>query len=120
MEPPEMFRFNLLAGAAAAAFIPQAACADPPAPAPEASGAPSGDAGAAATIAQPAEPATAPPSPSDAGGGPEIVITGQRINHVDVLSGTSAVTGQELVREERPTIGDTLARLPGVSATSFG
>ena len=116
-----MFRFSLLAGAAAAVFFPSAARADPPAPAPDASSAPAGDAGPADAAAQPGEPAAAAPSPSsDTGGGQEIVVTGQRINHVDVLSGTSAVTGQELVREERPTIGDTLARLPGVSATSFG
>src|SRR3546814_12032034 len=38
----------------------------------------------------------------------------------DILSGTSVVSGQELTRSLRPTIGDTLARQPGVSATSFG
>ena len=41
-------------------------------------------------------------------------------NQEDVLSGTSVLTGQELTRELRPTIGETLQRLPGVSATSFG
>ena len=49
-----------------------------------------------------------------------IVVTGFRRNSADVLSGTSVVTGEELIRELRPTIGDTLARQPGVSATSFG
>lgn len=38
----------------------------------------------------------------------------------DVLSGTSVLSGAALTRELRPTIGETLARLPGVSATSFG
>ncbi len=38
----------------------------------------------------------------------------------DVLQGTSVVTGLELTRQLRPTIGETLARQPGVSATSFG
>ncbi|WP_022683803.1 TonB-dependent receptor domain-containing protein [Sphingobium bisphenolivorans] len=38
----------------------------------------------------------------------------------DVLSGTSVVSGQELTRALRPTIGDTLAHQPGVSSTSFG
>lgn len=38
----------------------------------------------------------------------------------DVLQGTSVVTGEELTRDLRPTIGETLARQPGVSATSFG
>lgn len=38
----------------------------------------------------------------------------------DILSGTSVVTGAELTRSLRTTIGETLARQPGVSATSFG
>ncbi len=38
----------------------------------------------------------------------------------DILSGTSVVSGAELTRALRPTIGDTLAHQPGVSATSFG
>jgi iron complex outermembrane receptor protein len=50
----------------------------------------------------------------------EIVITGFRRQRGDVLSGTSVVTAEELTRELRPTIGETLARQPGVSATSFG
>ena len=50
----------------------------------------------------------------------EIVITGFLRNRVDILSGTSVVAGEELIRELRPTIGDTLARQAGVSATSFG
>ncbi len=41
-------------------------------------------------------------------------------DRLDVLSGTSVVTGEQLTRELRPTIGETLARQPGVSATSFG
>lgn len=38
----------------------------------------------------------------------------------DILSGTSVVTGEELTRSLRTTIGETLSRQPGVSATSFG
>ncbi len=37
-----------------------------------------------------------------------------------MLSGTSVVSGQELTRSLQPTIGETLAHQPGVSATSFG
>ncbi len=52
---------------------------------------------------------------------PEIVVTGPlRQSEQDVLAGTSIVTGEELQRSLRPTIGETLARQPGVSATSFG
>ncbi len=38
----------------------------------------------------------------------------------DILSGTSVVTGAELTRSLRTTIGETLAHQPGVSSTSFG
>lgn len=50
-----------------------------------------------------------------------IVVTAPfRRSQADLLSGTTVLTGQELTRELRPTIGETLARQPGVSATSFG
>jgi iron complex outermembrane receptor protein len=49
-----------------------------------------------------------------------IVVTGIRRKREDVLSGTSVMTGASLAENLRPTIGETLASLPGVSATSFG
>lgn len=53
--------------------------------------------------------------------GRDIVVTGPlRQSETDVLQGTSVLKGEALTRALRPTIGDTLARLPGVSATSFG
>jgi len=74
------------------------------------------------------DPTTPPEPPRDAqhGGDPhagaeqEIVVTGFARNRADILSGISVVSGEELVRELRPNIGDTLARQAGVSATSFG
>lgn len=75
------------------------------------------------------EPAAPPASaPADAqgastqqGGKDEIVVTGViQQSERDVLSGTSIVSGQELTRSLKPTIGETLAHQPGVSATSFG
>lgn len=52
---------------------------------------------------------------------PAIIVTAPyRLSETDVLSGTSVVTGEELTRNLRPTIGETLARQPGVSASSFG
>jgi iron complex outermembrane receptor protein len=77
-----------------------------------------------------AQPAP-PPPPAEENAPPEatgphadhnedIIITGFRRNREDVLSGTSVVSGEELSRDMRPTIGETLARQPGVSATSFG
>ena len=50
----------------------------------------------------------------------DIIITGFRRNRQDVLAGTSVVSGEELSRDMRPTIGETLALQPGVSATSYG
>ncbi len=51
----------------------------------------------------------------------DIIITAPvRRSERDVLQGTSVLQGEQLDRERRPTIGETLARLPGVSATSFG
>lgn len=52
---------------------------------------------------------------------PEIVITAlYGRNRADILSGTSVISGEDLARDVRPTIGETLTRQPGVSATSFG
>ncbi len=49
-----------------------------------------------------------------------IVVTGVRRRAEDVLGGISVLSGQELTSAIRPSIGDTLTRLPGVSASSFG
>ncbi|HYD12235.1 MAG TPA: TonB-dependent receptor [Allosphingosinicella sp.] len=50
----------------------------------------------------------------------DIVVTGFQRSRGDLLSGTSVVSGDELTRDLRPSIGETLQHLPGVSATSFG
>jgi iron complex outermembrane receptor protein len=100
-----MLRSVLLAGAATA-LLPNAAFAqDSPAEAPPEE-----------TVAAPAPPAEGPHADHTQ----DIIITGFARNREDVLSGTSVVSGAELARELRPTIGETLARQPGVSATSFG
>jgi iron complex outermembrane recepter protein len=53
--------------------------------------------------------------------GSDIVVTAiYGRNRADVLSGTSVVAGEDLAREVRPTIGETLSHQAGVSATSFG
>src|SRR3546814_14274821 len=41
-------------------------------------------------------------------------------SEAEVLSGTSIVSGAELTRSGKPTIGETLAHQPGVTASSFG
>jgi iron complex outermembrane recepter protein len=73
----------------------------------------------ASLLAAPAAAQTASSTPANRAR--EIVVTAPvQQSEADVLSGTSIVTGQELERSIRPTIGETLARQPGVSATSFG
>jgi iron complex outermembrane recepter protein len=112
-----LLRHVLLAGAACVLF-PTAAFAQagaPQTPAP-------------ADPQEPAQPSTAPRAAPGRGTHPavhsaeeaEIVVTGIRRNREDILSGTSVLSGEDLTRDLRPTIGETLASLPGVSATSFG
>ena len=51
----------------------------------------------------------------------DIIVTAPVVrSERDVLQGTSVLSGEALTRDLRPTIGETLSRLPGVSATSFG
>ena len=52
--------------------------------------------------------------------GDEIVVTGVRRKAGDVLGGLSVLDSEELAKELRPSLGETLARQPGVSASSFG
>ncbi len=49
----------------------------------------------------------------------EIIVTAPYGKQLDILAGTSALAGAELAEQARGQIGDTLTKLPGVSATSF-
>ena len=49
----------------------------------------------------------------------DIIVTAPHRGDLDLLAGTSVLSGEDLQRELRPQIGETLTRLPGVSATSF-
>jgi iron complex outermembrane receptor protein len=99
---------SLFASVAAIVFVPlvpaaaQTAPADPNAP--------------AATPAT--DPSTAQRAHTDRD--QAIVVTGVRRRAEDVLGGVSVLDEAELNRSVQPSIGETLARLPGVSATSFG
>jgi iron complex outermembrane receptor protein len=100
-----MIRSTFLAGTAAILLHqPALAQADRPADAP-----------ATATTAPSAEPARRPAHEESEA----IVITADYVDRLDVLGATSVLTGTDLVRDVRPQIGDTLVRLPGISATSF-
>lgn len=49
-----------------------------------------------------------------------IVVTGVRRSAYDVLGSVTVVDAEELTRNMKTSIGDTLAKLPGVTASSFG
>ena len=78
-----------------------------------------------------AQPATAQPTPTPtppAHGAEEhdhhdaddaIVVTAPFVRDLDLLAGKSVLSGDALARDSRTQIGETLVRLPGVSATSF-
>jgi len=101
-----VFQPLLLASACLASPALAAAQTPEPAPAPEAEGA--------------RARGSVPPADYHAPEDNDIVVTGFARSRGDILSGTSVVAGAELTRDLRPTIGETLAHQPGVSATSFG
>jgi len=87
-------RSFLISSVAVAALLPQFAFAQDAAPA------------RAATAAAPA--------------GNEIVVTGTHTRNDDILGNVTVLGGDSLVRDLRPTIGETLAKQPGVSTSGSG
>jgi iron complex outermembrane receptor protein len=87
-------RTLILSGVAAAALLPHPAFAQ--------------DAAAPAA-------STSDVLPADA-----IVVTGTRVRSDDILGNVSVLGGDSLVREMRPTLGETLAWQPGVSTSGSG
>ncbi len=65
---------------------------------------------------RPAHPSV-PPENQDTGGA--IVVTGHLPIDYALLAGTRSIEGDDLVEAVRGQLGETLAKLPGVSATSF-
>jgi iron complex outermembrane receptor protein len=49
----------------------------------------------------------------------DIIVTAPFVRDLDLLAGKSVLSGDALTREVRTQIGETLVKLPGVSATSF-
>lgn len=84
---------------------------------------------ASSTLALVAAPAVAQQSPAPAPQervdddfhttSEDLVVTAPYVRSLDLLGNVGVVTGDELARDIRTQIGDTLARQPGVSATSF-
>ncbi|MEJ6677690.1 Plug domain-containing protein, partial [Parasphingorhabdus sp.] len=48
-----------------------------------------------------------------------IVVTAPYVDRLDILAGTSVLTGDDLTEDLRGQIGDSLTGLAGVSSTSF-
>ena len=48
-----------------------------------------------------------------------IIVTAPYVDQLDILAGTSVLTGDELAEDMRGQIGDSLTGLAGVSSTSF-
>jgi iron complex outermembrane receptor protein len=103
--------------AAIAAALPLSPAAAQAAPAASVDSAGTTAAGASAVAAEPV-PGNAEAAHKDQD--QAIVITGVKRKAEDVLGGVSVLDETELTRAVRPSIGETLAKLPGVSATSFG
>ena len=109
-------KFEMIPLAAVAAAIPVPLSAQP---APAAKTLADTGGGTSASAAE------APPVPGDAKAAhPDedqaIVITGIKRPAGDILGGVSVVDTQALQRTARPSIGETLASQPGVTASSFG
>ena len=73
------------------------------------------EAGTAAEVPIPGDAKAAHPDEDQA-----IVVTGTRRPAGDVLGNVSVLDQEELTHDVKPSLGDTLADLPGVSSTSFG
>src|SRR3990167_676321 len=58
-------------------------------------------------------------SDDDVHPGEPIVVTAPYVRSLDILGNVSVLEGDELARDIRGQIGDTLTRQAGVSATSF-
>ena len=114
-----MLRITLLAGTAAA-LIPHVALAQASVLQEYSSTAASTERPTALTERPtPPQSSTATTSGAHHEESDEIIVTGNYVRELDVLSGSSVLTGANLLRDVRPQLGETLARLPGVSSTSF-
>ena len=49
----------------------------------------------------------------------EIVVTARYVKQLDILAGTSVLSGDDLTKDLRGQIGDSLTSMAGISATSF-
>ena len=112
----------LLASAAAFVILPSTAwAADAP---PARSSGDSNNSSASVATGDDAAATDAPTPGSAAAAHPDtdqtIVVTGVRRSAGDVLGGVTVLDEEKLTHDVRPSIGETLASQPGVTASSFG
>ena len=111
----------LLSGVAAFALVPGAAYAEAP---PNQRNLGSGDSAGSASTTTAANTDAAPVPGSAKEAHPDtdqvIVVTGVRRTAGDILGGVTVLDQEKLTHDVRPSIGDTLASQPGVTASSFG
>ncbi len=111
---------TVLATVAALALVPSTALANVPSnsnslSASNSSGGTTSTSGNSAAAPTPGSAAEAHPDPDQA-----VIVTGVRRSAGDVLGGVSVLDQESLTRNARPSIGETLAKQPGVTASSFG
>jgi iron complex outermembrane recepter protein len=107
---------SLLSAAVMAVALPSAVTATAPAPPQnEASSSVSDTSTSGGSSPTPGNAKAAHPDPDQA-----IVVTGIKRRAGDVLGNVSVLDEEELTHDMKPSLGDTLADLPGVSASSFG
>jgi iron complex outermembrane recepter protein len=108
---------SLLSAAVMAAGLPSAVTATAPAPAQNDASSSVSDTGTSggSSPPTPGNAKAAHPDPDQA-----IVVTGVKRRAGDVLGNVSVLGEEELTHDMKPSLGDTLADLPGVSASSFG
>jgi iron complex outermembrane receptor protein len=107
----------LLSGVAVFALFPTVASAQTPAARTKVGTSESAGAAAADSAAAPV-PGSAKEAHPDTD--QAIVVTGVRRPAGDVLGGVTILDEEKLTHDVRPSIGETLASQPGVSASSFG
>ena len=101
--------------AATLPLMPAAAQQVPQVGATDSDSAGTADAAASGEKPTPGDAAKAHPDEDQA-----IVVTGVRRKAGDVLGNVSVLDEEELTHDMKPSLGDTLSDLPGVSSTSFG
>lgn len=70
-------------------------------------------------LAQTSDPVQEETSGDDFHNDGAIVVTAPYLDRLDILAGTSVLTGDQLTNDLRGQIGDSLTKLPGISSTSF-